>query len=219
MSSGLVEFETLVDVGAWPRWRREQTRSSELRCPGPSKGFAAPFFAAPGPPGQVRGIKRRQTPRGRAGSPSEERYGGVGHCGLGCAGDRRPAARGGRATWGGWVRGGRLAPSSNAEVTWAHVGAAEVPEPLSGGHRRGAGVQRVSVARGAHFFAGPVRAGGPGRDLAQHCLLAPLFQVGGAWTGARGLGRPSAVWSARGAPARGQRELGACNGPRSFGLR
>ncbi|KAJ1135856.1 hypothetical protein NDU88_002285 [Pleurodeles waltl] len=80
-------------------------------------------------------------------------------------------------------------------------------------------VQRVSVAHGAHFFARPVRAGGPGRDLAQHCILAPLVQVGGAWTGARGLGRPSAVRSARGGPALGQREFVAFNGPRSFGLR
>ncbi|KAJ1168745.1 hypothetical protein NDU88_000659 [Pleurodeles waltl] len=77
-------------MGAWPRWWREQTRLSELCRLGPSKGFAAPFFAAPGPPGKLRGIERRRTPRERAGLPSGESYGGVGPCGLGSAGDRRP---------------------------------------------------------------------------------------------------------------------------------
>ncbi|KAJ1143946.1 hypothetical protein NDU88_010248 [Pleurodeles waltl] len=74
---------------------REQTRSSELYRPGPSKGFVALSFAAPRPPGQLRGIERLRTPRGRAGSPSEESYGSVGPCGMGSAGDWRLGARGG----------------------------------------------------------------------------------------------------------------------------
>ncbi|KAJ1193669.1 hypothetical protein NDU88_002965 [Pleurodeles waltl] len=65
--------------------------------------------------------------------------------------------------------------------------------------------------RGSHFFAGPLRGGGPELDTAQHCIFAPLLQVGGARTGARGSGHPSALRCGR--PAVAQPECRRSLGP------
>ncbi|KAJ1197108.1 hypothetical protein NDU88_000970 [Pleurodeles waltl] len=77
-------------MGAWPRWRREQTRLSELRRPGPNKSSASPSLGSPGSPGLLRGAERQRTLRGRVELPSEESTGGVGPCGLDRVCGRRP---------------------------------------------------------------------------------------------------------------------------------
>ncbi|KAJ1116012.1 hypothetical protein NDU88_004231 [Pleurodeles waltl] len=77
-------------------------------------------------------------------------------------------------------------------------------------------MQWVSAARSSYFLAGPFRGGGPGRDTAHHSTFALPLQVGGAWTGARRSGHPSAVRSARSGTVRVWGELGACNWPMNF---
>ncbi|KAJ1181361.1 hypothetical protein NDU88_006569 [Pleurodeles waltl] len=74
-----------------------------------------------------------------------------------------------------------------------------------------------AAIRGKRFFAALLWARGPGHDRALYYILAPLLQVGGAWMGAKERDHISAVRSARGCPARVQKELGACYGPMNFG--